>query len=92
MAQHFINGQWVPAASGQTLPVLNPATGEAFDTIARGDARDVDAAVAAARADGARTSGSQPSGRGRGRRTRGPRRSGSASRPAGGTRAGRPSR
>lgn len=50
MAQHFINGQWVPAASGQTLPVLNPATGEAFDTIPRGDARDIDAAVAAARA------------------------------------------
>ena len=50
MAQLFINGQWVPAASGQTLPVINPATGETFDTLARGDARDVDRAVAAARA------------------------------------------
>jgi len=50
MAKHFINGQWVPAASGQTLPVINPATGETFDTLARGDARDIDAAVAAARA------------------------------------------
>jgi aldehyde dehydrogenase (NAD+) len=50
MAKHFINGQWVPAASGQTLPVINPATGETFDTLARGDARDVDRAVAAARA------------------------------------------
>jgi aldehyde dehydrogenase (NAD+) len=50
MARHFINGQWVPAASGQTLPVINPSTGETFDTLARGDARDIDAAVAAARA------------------------------------------
>jgi aldehyde dehydrogenase (NAD+) len=50
MAKHFINGQWVPAASGQTLPVINPATGETFDTLARGDARDIDAAVTAARA------------------------------------------
>ena len=50
MAKHFINGQWVAAASGQTLPVINPATGESFDTLARGDASDVDRAVAAARA------------------------------------------
>ncbi|HET9023226.1 MAG TPA: aldehyde dehydrogenase family protein [Burkholderiaceae bacterium] len=50
MAKHFINGQWVPAASGQTLPVINPATGETFDTLARGDARDIDDAVAATRA------------------------------------------
>lgn len=50
MAKHFINGQWVAAASGETLPVINPATGETFDTLARGDARDVDRAVAAARA------------------------------------------
>jgi aldehyde dehydrogenase (NAD+) len=50
MAKHFINGQWVPAASGATLPVINPATGETFDTLARGDARDIDRAVAAARA------------------------------------------
>ncbi|MGB2817571.1 MAG: aldehyde dehydrogenase family protein, partial [Burkholderiaceae bacterium] len=50
MAKHFINGQWVPAAGGQTLPVINPSTGETFDTLARGDARDIDRAVAAARA------------------------------------------
>jgi len=50
MASHFINGQWVAAASGKTLPVINPATGETFDTIPRGDATDVDRAVAAARA------------------------------------------
>jgi aldehyde dehydrogenase (NAD+) len=50
MAHHFIDGQWVPAASGETLPVIDPATGEAFDSLARGDARDIDRAVAAARA------------------------------------------
>jgi len=50
MAKHFINGEWVDAASGRTLPMLDPSTGEAFDTIARGDAADIDRAVAAARA------------------------------------------
>ena len=50
MAKHFINGEWVDAASGRTLPMLDPSTGEAFDTIARGDATDIDRAVAAARA------------------------------------------
>jgi len=50
MARHFINGEWVDAAGGRTLPMLDPSTGEAFDTIARGDATDIDRAVAAARA------------------------------------------
>ncbi len=50
MAQHFINGRWVPAASGKTLPVIDPSTGAAFDVLARGEAADVDQAVAAARA------------------------------------------
>jgi aldehyde dehydrogenase (NAD+) len=49
MANHFIDGKWVSAASGETLPVIDPATGEAFDSLARGDKRDVDRAVAAAR-------------------------------------------
>jgi aldehyde dehydrogenase (NAD+) len=49
MANHFIDGKWVGAASGETLPVIDPATGEAFDSLARGDKRDVDRAVAAAR-------------------------------------------
>jgi aldehyde dehydrogenase (NAD+) len=48
--QHFINGRWVGSTSGQTLPVLEPASGEAFDTLARGNAQDVDRAVRAARA------------------------------------------
>jgi aldehyde dehydrogenase (NAD+) len=50
MAQHFINGQWVAASNGQTLPVIDPSTGEVFDTLARGSAADIDKAVAAARA------------------------------------------
>ncbi len=50
MAQLFIDGQWVAAASGETLPVIDPSTGEVFDQLARGSATDVDRAVAAARA------------------------------------------
>jgi aldehyde dehydrogenase (NAD+) len=49
MSKHFINGQWVPAANGETLPVIDPSTGAVFDQIARGNAADVDRAVAAAR-------------------------------------------
>lgn len=50
MAQHFINGQWVAASNGETLPVIDPSTGEVFDQLARGTAADIDKAVAAARA------------------------------------------
>jgi len=50
MAQHFINGQWVAASNGETLPVIDPSTGEVFDQLARGTAADIDRAVAAARA------------------------------------------
>lgn len=55
MKQMFIGGRWVGAQDGRTLPVINPADGEAFDQIARGGAHEVDAAVKAARAaaDGA---------------------------------------
>jgi aldehyde dehydrogenase (NAD+) len=48
-AQQFIGNRWVPAVSGQTLPVLDPSDGQPFATIARGAAPDIDAAVAAAR-------------------------------------------
>ncbi|MCU0763624.1 MAG: aldehyde dehydrogenase family protein, partial [Hydrogenophaga sp.] len=37
------------SASGQTLPVIDPATGEAFEAIERSNAADVDAAVQSAR-------------------------------------------
>ena len=50
MQQHHIDGQWVAAASGETLPVIDPSTGEAFDQLARGNADDIDRAVRAARA------------------------------------------
>ena len=50
MSLHFIGGEWVAPASGETLPVIDPATGEACGEIARGNAADVDRAVRAARA------------------------------------------
>ncbi len=45
----FINGQFVPAKSGATIDVLNPANGELITKIAAADAEDVDIAVAAAK-------------------------------------------
>ena len=50
MSKHFIGGEWVAAASGETLPVIDPSTGEVFDQIPRGASADVDRAVRAARA------------------------------------------
>ena len=46
--QVLINGQWRPGASGETLPLMNPSDGSLLAQIARGNAADVDAAVAAA--------------------------------------------
>lgn len=46
----LIGDQWVEAESGRTLQVEDPATGRAIGHIAGGGARDVDRAVAAARA------------------------------------------
>ena len=48
--QVFIGGAWRAAAGGQTLPLLNPSDGSGLCAIARGDAADIDAAVAAAQA------------------------------------------
>ncbi|WP_433705475.1 aldehyde dehydrogenase family protein [Paraburkholderia sacchari] len=45
----LIGGQWVEPSSGQHIEAINPATGERLCHIARGDAQDVDRAVAAAR-------------------------------------------
>ena len=50
MQQHFIDGQWIASASRETLPVIDPSTGETFDQLARGNAEDIDRAVRAARA------------------------------------------
>ena len=48
--QMFINGDWTDAGSGATAPVINPATEEEIAQVPKGDAADVDRAVAAARA------------------------------------------
>ncbi|MGY5106894.1 aldehyde dehydrogenase family protein, partial [Streptomyces sp. 900105245] len=48
--QHlFIDGERVPAASGQNLTTVNPSTGEVLARLAAGDQPDVDRAVHAAR-------------------------------------------
>jgi aminobutyraldehyde dehydrogenase len=46
----FIGGEWTQAASGETMEVINPATGETIASVPRCGAEDVDAAVAAAKA------------------------------------------
>lgn len=47
--QSFIDGEFRPALSGQTLPTINPATGEVLADIAACGAEDVDLAVRKAR-------------------------------------------
>lgn len=46
----LIDGKWVASASGETIPTLNPATGQVIADLARGGAEDIDRAVRAARA------------------------------------------
>ena len=48
MGNMFVDGKWIAAASGDTIPVISPVDGVAFDSIARGTAADVDSAVRAA--------------------------------------------
>jgi betaine-aldehyde dehydrogenase len=45
----FIDGDWADARSGETAAVINPATEEEIAQVPKGDASDVDRAVAAAR-------------------------------------------
>jgi aldehyde dehydrogenase (NAD+) len=45
-----IGGAWVPSTSDETIPVENPATEEIIGHVPAGTAKDVDSAVAAARA------------------------------------------
>ena len=42
----FIDGVFRPALSGEQFATENPATGVSLDTVAAGDAADVDLAVA----------------------------------------------
>ncbi len=44
----LIGGEWVPARNGDTIPVINPATGETLANVPRGGPDDVADAVAAA--------------------------------------------
>ncbi|MBN8909993.1 MAG: aldehyde dehydrogenase family protein, partial [Rhodospirillales bacterium] len=44
----FIDGNWHPSASGRTIPVLNPATGDEVGTVAHADKQDLDRALKAA--------------------------------------------
>jgi malonate-semialdehyde dehydrogenase (acetylating)/methylmalonate-semialdehyde dehydrogenase len=47
--QNFVGGEWVDAAGGETMEVLNPATGETIAEVPRSSAEDVDRAVQAAK-------------------------------------------
>jgi aminobutyraldehyde dehydrogenase len=47
--QAFIGGEWADAASGETMEVIAPATGETIAEVPRCGAEDVDRAVEAAR-------------------------------------------
>ena len=48
-AQLFINNQWIPSVSGETLQSIDPADESVFAEVASGGAEDIDAAVFAAR-------------------------------------------
>ena len=45
----FVAGKWQAPASGETYQPINPANEEPLTQVGRGDERDIDAAVAAAR-------------------------------------------
>ena len=47
--RNFVGGEWVDAVDGETMEVLNPATGEMIAEVPAGAERDVDRAVEAAK-------------------------------------------
>ncbi|HVK94785.1 MAG TPA: aldehyde dehydrogenase family protein, partial [Noviherbaspirillum sp.] len=49
LAQHWINGKWVPGSEG-TFPSINPANGAVLGQVAHGGTAEAKAAIAAARA------------------------------------------
>jgi len=63
----LINGDWVDSASGETLDVYNPATGDVIAHVPAGNQEDIDRAVKAARQsfETRRWTGMTPSERGR---------------------------
>ena len=48
--KNFIDGQWVPSASGETFPVYDPSTEEVIAQVASSNSADIEKAVKAARA------------------------------------------
>ncbi|MDX6513733.1 MAG: aminobutyraldehyde dehydrogenase [Gaiellaceae bacterium] len=48
-AQNLVDGEWLDAVEGGTMPVLNPATEETIAEVPRGTKADVDRAVTAAK-------------------------------------------
>jgi aldehyde dehydrogenase (NAD+) len=46
---NFIDGEWCEPHGGETVDVMSPSDGQVFAKIARGNAADIDQAVAAAR-------------------------------------------
>jgi len=47
--QNLVGGEWVDSAGGETMEVLNPATGEVIAEVPSANAEDVDRAVQAAK-------------------------------------------
>ena len=48
-SDNFIGGRWLPSTGGETLPVIDPSTGETYALIADSTPEDVNRAVLAAR-------------------------------------------
>ena len=47
--KNLVGGEWVDSSGGETMEVINPATGETIAEVPRGTAEDVDRAVDAAK-------------------------------------------
>lgn len=47
---HYIGGQWIKSSADRSLETFDPALERAFHSVAAGDARDIDHAVATAKA------------------------------------------
>ncbi|PWU19356.1 MAG: gamma-aminobutyraldehyde dehydrogenase, partial [Candidatus Rokuibacteriota bacterium] len=47
--KNYVGGEWVDSTDGETMEVLNPATGEVIAEVPKGTEADVERAVEAAR-------------------------------------------
>lgn len=47
---HYIGGEWVAGDSGKTIDLINPSTGKVLTKIQAGNAKDIERAIAAAKA------------------------------------------